>query len=702
VQVVITATSPFSFTLRRLSAPERLVVDLRGIEVSALNGAQEVNLPPVRVVRLARGSGFVQVVIELAEPVLADISLAPDARTLTLRLERTGTVSTVAAPAPPPSVVPGAVTPRGPPPATASPTLASTLPTDVIRLRHLKARDVAAHLQTLLPGLVARVDEGTNSLLLTGTPEMLAQAKHLVAALDTPPLTTPVTDVIALKVLKSEVLAPILATMFPQAQVRAEPRLNAIVLTATPALLDRVKAVITALDVPQATPAGPATEIFTLQHADPAQVASLLAGAVPQAQIRVDPATRTLTITAPPAAITQVKTLLQQFDAPSPTAPASEIVRVRSGDPDAVARALRQAFPTLTVTADRGLGAVILQGPRADVERAKAMLAALETQPPAVSPSQLQVEVIPIRHAMPSEFATEPSTSRSAEDLAQTVQAALQPIYPELKITTERRLQALVATGTAAAIAAVRDLVARLDLPSPQVALEVRVVEVAANALQNLGISLSPIVGSTLTEQDPNNRPFIFGRTPLNITVILNLLVERGQGKILANPTLATIDGRKALIRTGDDIPLVTRQIFGNTVIENVITFRAGVTLEILPKISSDGHITVLLRPIVSTITGTTPQGAPQISTREVQTTLMVRDGETIVIGGLLEERDLVSMSRIPGLSELPFLGRLFRSERRERRRTELVITVTPRRLPPTPQIPPGPPAPPTAPPAQP
>jgi type II secretory pathway component HofQ len=109
------------------------------------------------------------------------------------------------------------------------------------------------------------------------------------------------------------------------------------------------------------------------------------------------------------------------------------------------------------------------------------------------------------------------------------------------------------------------------------------------------------------------------------------------------------------------------------------------VTLEILPKLTGDGLITAMLKPVVSTITGTTPQGAPQISTREVQTMLMVRSGETIVLGGLLEERDLVSMSKIPGLGDLPFFGRLFRSERREQRRTELVITVTPRILP-TPQ----------------
>ncbi|MDR7544577.1 MAG: secretin N-terminal domain-containing protein, partial [Armatimonadota bacterium] len=352
--------------------------------------------------------------------------------------------------------------------------------------------------------------------------------------------------------------------------------------------------------------------------------------------------------------------------------------------PEALAGALRQALPGVTVTSDRTLGALIVQGLRADVERAKAIVATLDTAQ-APSPAQLQVEVLPLRYAIPSEFVTEPATSRTADELAQTVQTALQPIYPDLRVTVEKRLQALIVTGTPPALAAARDLVAQLDRPSPQVALEVRVVEVAATALQNLGLSLSPITGTTITEQDPNNASFTFGRTPLSITVILNLLVERGQAKILANPTVATLDGRKALIRTGDDIPLVTRQIFGSTILETVITFRAGVTLEILPKITGDSLITAMLKPVVSTITGTTPQGAPQISTREVQTMLLVRSGETIVLGGLLEERDIVSLSKIPGLGDLPFFGRLFRSERREQRRTELVITVTPRILP-TPQ----------------
>lgn len=146
--------------------------------------------------------------------------------------------------------------------------------------------------------------------------------------------------------------------IFPGTQVRAEGRLNAVVLVAPPALLARVKAVIAALDTPPAAPAGPATEVVALRHADPVQIATLLAGVLPQVRVRVDPATRSLTLTGPPAVLAQAKAMLLSLDAPSPTAPTSEIVRVRAGDPEALARALRQAVPGLTVTPDRALSAL--------------------------------------------------------------------------------------------------------------------------------------------------------------------------------------------------------------------------------------------------------------------------------------------------------------------------------------------------------
>ncbi|MDR7417413.1 MAG: secretin N-terminal domain-containing protein [Armatimonadota bacterium] len=161
-QVALTASGPVRFTLRQLASPDRLVVDLAGLDASSLAGTQELVVPPVRAVRLAKVTGGVQVVIDLIEPVLVDLSTTADGRSLTLTLHGAGLGAPRAGPSP-------------------------ALPTEVLRLQHLKPRDVVAHLQSLLPGVQARPDEATASVIVIGTPEQLAQAKALVAALDAPP-----------------------------------------------------------------------------------------------------------------------------------------------------------------------------------------------------------------------------------------------------------------------------------------------------------------------------------------------------------------------------------------------------------------------------------------------------------------------------------------------------------------------------------
>jgi type II secretory pathway component GspD/PulD (secretin) len=663
VRVRLRASIPYEFSVRSLIRPDRLVVDLKGLKITRVVGLGQFSLHPILAIRApTRTSGPLQLVVDLSEPVTVDTEVQARGKVLVLLL-RTRAVRGV----------PNPITARSPP--------IGSLSVETVRPRYVSAHDVAAQVRRLLQDLTVLVNDNGNSLVLRGPAEIVAQAKQLISALDIPPPNSPVTEAVPLKVLKPDLLGPLLAAMFPEARIGLERRLNAVIVSAPIRVLEQVKGVIAALDVPPTqSPNDPVTEVFRLQYADPMRAAAWLLAALPGTKVMVDHGTRTLTITAAPLALNQAKALLEKLDTPSPTEITSEVVRVRSLDAEAAANVIKQALPSLAVTGDRTIGAVILQGPRSEVERAKNILASLETQGQP-GPAQLRVEVIPVRYTTPSEFLTETSTSRTAEELAQTVLNALQPVFPEIRIGVDKRGQNLVVTGTQQAVDAVKDLVAKLDVISPQVALEVRVVEVAANTLSNIGISMSPIIGSTYTETNPNTNPMIFGRTPLNITVILNALAEKGQAKILANPTIAAMDGRRALIRTGDDIPLVVRQIFGSTVLENVVTFRAGVTLEIIPKISPDGIITVILKPTVSTITGVTNQGAPQISVREVQTTLMVKDGETIVIGGLLEERDIVQMTKIPLLGDLPILGRLFRSERKDHRRTELIITVTPRIL---------------------
>jgi general secretion pathway protein D len=102
-----------------------------------------------------------------------------------------------------------------------------------------------------------------------------------------------------------------------------------------------------------------------------------------------------------------------------------------------------------------------------------------------------------------------------------------------------------------------------------------------------------------------------------------------------------------------------------------------GVTLQIAPRVSSDGFVTSQIYGVVSSVTGTS-QGYPTISQREAETSASVRDGETFVIGGLTQDNVLSTKSKVPILGDIPLAGQLFRVERSTRSKTELYIVITP------------------------
>ncbi|HEY9897857.1 MAG TPA: secretin N-terminal domain-containing protein [Pantanalinema sp.] len=225
-----------------------------------------------------------------------------------------------------------------------------------------------------------------------------------------------------------------------------------------------------------------------------------------------------------------------------------------------------------------------------------------------------------------------------------------------------------------------------LDRPSRQVLLEAQVVEINQATARNLGFSFSPSLSANFQEKAPDNggfgtqpipmQPFV--RTGVNMQLTLNALQNSGQAKILASPRVAALEGEESKIVTGERIPYFVTQVSGTQVFQIKEDFLAGVELRITPRVNEVRFVTSKLQTNVSTITGTTPQGYPQLSTRESQASIRVAAGQTIVIGGLLQERDIELLSGLPYLSDLPVLGTLFRSRQKDRVKTELVIFITP------------------------
>jgi type II secretory pathway component GspD/PulD (secretin) len=106
-------------------------------------------------------------------------------------------------------------------------------------------------------------------------------------------------------------------------------------------------------------------------------------------------------------------------------------------------------------------------------------------------------------------------------------------------------------------------------------------------------------------------------------------------------------------------------------------TYNIGIGLNVRARINDDGNVTLRLNPIIQSLTGIT-NGLPQTSSREANTTVMIKDGESVVIGGLIRDQDTRTVQEVPFFSKLPFVGQLFRHTDRDHLKSNVIVTVTP------------------------
>jgi general secretion pathway protein D len=170
---------------------------------------------------------------------------------------------------------------------------------------------------------------------------------------------------------------------------------------------------------------------------------------------------------------------------------------------------------------------------------------------------------------------------------------------------------------------------------------------------------------------------------PGGVQAALNLLDSYGNTKVIANPHIAALDNQKATIKAGNRIPVNQQTIVGN--VANAVTTTSqyidtGVLLQVIPHINDGGLVTLDVQAEVSSPgTPDTAGGAPPIDTRSVQTLLSVPSGQTMVMGGLIQETKGNTNSGLPLLNRIPILGGLFGSEVLTNNRSELVLFITPR-----------------------
>lgn len=245
-------------------------------------------------------------------------------------------------------------------------------------------------------------------------------------------------------------------------------------------------------------------------------------------------------------------------------------------------------------------------------------------------------------------------------------------------------------------LVAAEKLIETYDHPEAEVLLEVKVFEVSHEDLRNLGISLpSQISLSASGSSDKNSGLFI--NDLLNLTkknlqvggisplVTLNMQDTKGKVNLLARPSLRVKNLEKAKIVVGDKVPVITSTMnqVSSAVTESVSYLDVGLTLEVQPEIQINNEIGIKVSlevsNIVKEIRTNTGLLTYQIGTRNANTVLQLKDGETEVLAGLIREQERNNHINIPGLGRIPVLGHLFSSRSKDKSRSEILLSITPK-----------------------
>jgi general secretion pathway protein D len=236
-------------------------------------------------------------------------------------------------------------------------------------------------------------------------------------------------------------------------------------------------------------------------------------------------------------------------------------------------------------------------------------------------------------------------------------------------------------------------LIALYDTPEPEVVLEVEVLEIRSSRLLDLGVkfpdtfSLTPLgpEGSSSGLTLANIGGVYGSRVAVGIGgLLVNFKREVGDFNTLANPRIRARNKGQAKVLVGDKVPVVTTTTGqGGFVADSVSYLDVGLKLEVEPTVYADDEVAMKIALEVSSVSREvrTNNGtlAYQIGTRNANTILRLRDGETQLLAGLISNEDRSSASRVPGIGDLPLAGRLFSSQRDDSQRTELVLAITPR-----------------------
>jgi type II secretory pathway component GspD/PulD (secretin) len=589
-----------------------------------------------------------------------------------------------------------------PPPPAPSPTPA--LQPIVLNVTMIPVERAASVLRSLYPRASIHVDHASSALIVIATPDDVNGMRAVLQGVDVRNPTAPIVSAVQVQNTDPEALANRLRPLYPNAQITLAQR-HGLLIRATPQDMDQIKQLISTVDQPPTPPSPPPASNADAVHitqARPQDVARTVASEFPH--VRAAVAGSTVVLSGDPDEVTRAKALIAQIDLPPVGSRFLEVYRLNDVDASSVADLLTRSFPDAQITVDKDLNAISVFGSTGEQARISDAISQLDApqssagQPGASAGlSGSNLEVVTLKSAIPSQ-----SSSSTGPDPTQAIVQTLQQLVPNVKVTQLATPGQLALIGDPYSLRQANDALVKLDIPAPLVVLDTEILQIDESAATTLGLQGPTSLSATYTEIAPpaesNGAAQPIGdflpltRSLLTLPAQINLAIEHGSGRVLSDPRLTTLSGHTASIRAGDQISILTTTSGGVGTVNTsqLQTFQTGVTLDITPLVTSDSTVTVTLHPVVNSVDGAN-NGVPQISTREATTTVSLNDNQTLVIGGLIQDNNTRTETRIPVLGNLPLVGPLFRNNSITTDHNELVIVVTPHIVHPGETLPPPP-----------
>ncbi len=274
-----------------------------------------------------------------------------------------------------------------------------------------------------------------------------------------------------------------------------------------------------------------------------------------------------------------------------------------------------------------------------------------------------------------------------------------------IKSKEKKRSSILVVTESPGVIRKIDDIIAKLDVAAPQILIEAKLVELSPIDKSNLGIDWDKSISAKMLYQEllPSGEtrdysainPDVRQRGNWSLghlsadqfSAVLNYLQENTESKLISNPNILAMDNVTATISVGTNFPIpqINRGVGGQG---DIVTFNykdVAIVLNVTPHVTENDEIIMHVNPVIEEITGQVSvdgNSAPITSKRSVSTVVTVKDGDTVVIGGMIKEGLTKTVSKVFLLGDIPILGKLFRNTKYEKRQTDLLIFITPHIIP--------------------